>query len=365
MNTTLESIARTLQGEGLLALAPNLLGKGATPITGADCDSRRVAPGHLFVCKGAAFRPSYLEAAIAAGAVAYLCDESHAPQLASHAPGVPALVATDGGLRHAMALASVESWGHPDRSLSVVGMTGTKGKSTSTYMLRAILDAGHREPQAALMGSIDTFDGVERFESVNTTPEAPDLWRHVSNAAGSHLPYLVMEVSSQALKYDRVVGLGLDVACFLNIGRDHISPLEHPTFEDYFASKLRIFDQARVAVVNLDMDMADEVLSAAGRCERLVTFSAGPDARTSGADLWAADEEPCPQGIRFLCHTPSWEGPVVVGMPGLFNVENALCAIACCEVLGVGQEQVLAGLAHARVPGRMEPLPTSDRKSVV
>ena len=200
--------------------------------------------------------------------------------------------------------------------------------------------------QAAILGSIDTFDGVERFESVNTTPEAPDLWRHIANVRSSGLLYLVMEVSSQALKYDRVVGLDLDVGCFLNIGRDHISPAEHPDFEDYFSSKLRIFDQTRVAAVNLDMDRTDETLARARACKRLLAFSAKGPTTQGTPDIWARDVRPTGAGIHFVAHTPSWEEELFLSMPGLFNVENALGAIAACEALGVEQGQVREGLAH-------------------
>jgi UDP-N-acetylmuramoyl-L-alanyl-D-glutamate--2,6-diaminopimelate ligase len=168
-----------------------------------------------------------------------------------------------------------------------------------------------------------------------------------------------MEVSRQALKYDRVVGLNIDVACFLNIGRDHISPIEHPSFEDYFESKLRIFDQARVAVVNLDMEHADEVLVRARRCERVVTFSAREDA-AGRADVWASDITPQHGGVSFVAHTARGVQELLVSMPGLFNVDNALAAVAVCEVLGVSADLVREGLAQVRVPGRMELVETRD-----
>lgn len=363
MNMTLEQIARLLEEEGLLAQdAPSLAAAGTTAITGVDCDSRFAAPNHLFVCKGAAFKPAYLTGALAAGCVAYLCDESHGAELAATAPGAPALVVRDDGLRRAMAVTSAEAWGHPDRQLDVIGITGTKGKSTVAYMMRAILDAGEPKSHCAIMGSIDTFDGVEDAESVNTTPEPPDLWRHIDNAARSGLGHMVMEVSSQALKYDRVVGLTLDVSCFLNIGRDHISPREHPSFEDYFESKLRIFDQASSAVVNLESEQAGVVLEHARRTGRVMTFSSASDAAEKGADVWC-EEVTSHGGIQaFTAHTPSWEGEVTLSMAGLFNVDNALAAIAMCELLDVPQLQVRQGLAHVRVPGRMELLPTADPK---
>ena len=356
--TTLQSLVELLRGEGLLSRVERLDAADATSVSGVDCDSRVAAPGHIFVCKGAAFKPAYLASAVDKGAVAYLCDETLAPALAAACPNVPALVATD--LRRAMAVASAVAWGRPDQHIGVLGITGTKGKSTVAYMLRHILDGDESGSGCGIMGSIDTYDGIEGFESVNTTPEAPDLWRHLANTRAASLPYMVMEVSSQALKYDRVVNLDIDVACFLNIGRDHISPVEHPSFEDYFESKLRIFDQARVAVVSLDMDHASEVLARAARCERVVTFSVADDAAQRGADVWASDIRSEGGSIAFTVHSARGEREMRVSMPGLFNVDNALAAIAMCEAVGVADERIVAGLAHVRVPGRMELLQTAD-----
>lgn len=358
--TTLASLVDLLRAEDLLAGTLNITAEtGSTPVSGADCDSRVPCAGHVFICKGRAFKPAYLSAALGKGAVAYLCDEGHADELAQVAPGVPAIVASD--LRRAMALVSAAAFGHPDRDIKVIGITGTKGKSTVSYMLRAALDGEEPYSATGIIGSIDTFDGVESLESHNTTPESPDLWRHIANARSSGLAYLDMEVSSQGLKYDRVLGLTFDVACFLNIGRDHISPVEHPDFEDYFESKLRIFDQARAAVVNLDSDHADVVLERARRCERVITFSA--EGRPE-ADVRAGDVRSRYGIVEFRAHTPSWEGSVVLAMPGLFNVDNALATIAICELLGIGEERVQLALCRAKVPGRMELLRTPDERVV-
>ncbi|MFR2031262.1 MAG: Mur ligase family protein [Collinsella sp.] len=163
---------------------------------------------------------------------------------------------------------------------------------------------------------------VECYESTNTTPEAGEVWRH------RQLPHvsrqsMVMEVSSQALKYQRVENLPFDVACFLNIGRDHISPIEHPTFEDYFESKLRIFDQAKTAVVNLGTEEVDRVLEAASTAERLVTVGV----EHPEASLWASDVRMVGFSIEFnlhgLCADESEAGEkVLLGIAGDFNVEN-------------------------------------------
>lgn len=322
-------------------------------VTGCDCDSRVVAAGHIFVCKGQAFKAAYLTSAIDRGAVAYLCDQEFYARVAPSAPDFPAIVVSD--LRRSMAYVSAEAFGHPDHQIKVVGITGTKGKSTVSYMLRSVLDGEKPLSATGVMGSIDTYDGVDNEESHNTTPEAPDLWRHLANTRDAGLTYMDMEVSSQGLKYDRVLGLDLDVACFLNIGRDHISPVEHPDFDDYFESKLRIFDICRSAAINMDCEHADVIAERAKRCPCVLRFSAQG---APGADVWASGIETGYGFVKFTAHTPSWEGPVTLSMPGLFNVDNALATIAIAELLGLGQQDVVEPLGRAKVPGRMELLST-------
>ena len=252
-------------------------------------------------------------------------------------------------------------------------------------MLRSIIDAANGARSCGIIGSIDTYDGVEDIESTNTTPEAPDLWRHLANARDAQLAAMVMEVSSQALKYDRTLGVELDVAAFLNIGSDHISPVEHPTFEDYFASKLRIFSQCRRAVVNLGTNNVERVLDAAhsgGEAseppELVCVSAAGPDAIECGScdmvypDIWATDIKPLGTQLTFVAHGTEapeedgerveWQLPVTINFPGLFNVENALVAIACAKLLGVNDAAIVAGLAACRVPGRMELYPSVSGK---
>ena len=351
---TFTGLARALDTAGILRAAT--AGADDVRVHGAACDSRAVAPGDVFVCKGAAFRPAFLTSALAAGAVAYLCDESRADELAALAPDAPALVTSD--LRRAMAIVSAEAFGRPDRALPLVGITGTKGKTTTAYLLRSILDAWHGSGSCGMIGTVETYDGVEDGPSRNTTPEAPDLWRHLAHARTSGLDALVMEVSSQALKYDRTLGVELDVACFLNIGLDHISAVEHADFEDYFTSKLKIFSQGRTAVVNLDTDHADRVLAAASAAGRTLTFGVGrPE-----ADAWADDLAATEEGISFTLHLDGWERRVSLPFPGEFSVSNALCAALAAHLLGAGADDIVRGLERTRVPGRMEFYRTADRQ---
>lgn len=341
-----------LEQEGLLAdPVPDSLDRSA-PVALVSCDSRNVVPGTLFLCKGSHFREEFLEAARERGAFLYAGETIY-----PNCP-LPGLRLTD--LRRAMALLADLCYGHPSGRLKVVGFTGTKGKSTSAYYLKSVLDAwqaGQRRGETGVISSIDTYDGVERFESHLTTPEPPDLRRHFANAAQTGLEYVTMEVSSQALKYHRSLCTEFAAACFLNIGYDHISPIEHPDFEDYFASKLKIFAQAHISCVNLDCDYAQRVMEAAQAAGApIITFSQ----KDPAAQVYASDVHKEDGQILFTLRTPRYTRQMRLTMPGLFNVENALGAAALCEALDIPEWAVYDGLVRARVPGRMEVYANAD-----
>lgn len=321
-------------------------------VTGLTCDSRQVAPGTLFIRKGAHFQTKFLEMARDQGAMACVSQEEE------EVPGLPRIAITD--TRKVLAPLADRFYDHPSGKLKVIGITGTKGKSSTAYYMKSILDCFQRRQgkgETGVVSSIDTYDGVERFESHLTTPEPLDLQRHFANAAQTGLEYLTMEVSSQALKYHRSLCTEFAAACFLNIGYDHISPIEHPDFEDYFASKLKIFVQAHISCVNLDCDHAQRVLEAAQAAGKpIITFSQkDPSAQVYATDVHKEDGQ-----ILFTVRTPRYTRQMRLTMPGLFNVENALGAAALCEALDIPEWAVYDGLVNARVPGRMEVYANAD-----
>ena len=352
MAHTLNDYISLLEREGLLAAPVPADLDREQPIALVSCDSRTVVPGTLFVCKGAHFKAEFLDMAQSRGAVAY-ASEKRWPD-----SPLPCILLSD--LRRAMALMADLCYDHPSGKLKVVGFTGTKGKSSATYYLKSVLDvyrARQGKGETGVISSIDTYDGAERFESHLTTPEPLDLQRHLAHAAQAGLEYLTMEVSSQALKYHRSLCTEFAAACFLNIGYDHISPIEHPDFEDYFASKLKIFDQAQVNCVNLDCDHAPEVLAAAQAAGKpVITFSQ----KNPQADVYASSVRKEDGQTVFQVRTPSYEREFRLTMPGLFNVENALGVIAVCEALRIPDWAVYDGLVRARVPGRMEVFSNAD-----
>ena len=349
---TLGEYLDLLYQRGLLAAAlPENLDRSA-PVPLVSYDSREVVPGTLFICKGAHFKEDFLISAKEKGAMAYVSLTPYP------AVDLPCIQIND--LRLAIAPLADLYYDHPSGKLNVIGITGTKGKSSTTYYLKYILDTymeSEKKPLSGVVSSIDTYDGVESFESHLTTPEPLDLQRHFANGARTGMEYMTMEVSSQALKYHRSLCTEFAAACFLNIGTDHISPIEHPDFEDYFTSKLRIFRQANVSCVNLDSDHADRVLEAARAAGKPVyTFSR----KNEEADVYGFQIRKRGTDILFKVRTRRFQREFRLTMPGLFNVENALAAITVCEALKIPEQAIYVGLMKARVPGRMEVYSNAD-----
>ncbi|MCH5188416.1 MAG: acetylglutamate kinase [Oscillospiraceae bacterium] len=316
-----------------------------------SCNSNDVRENTLFLCKGAHFKSEYLKAAQRGGAVCYIASQKQ------EAEG-DYIVVSD--VRRAMALMANFYYNNAWQRLGLVGITGTKGKSTTAYFVKYILDEAMRAEggeESAVISSIDTYDGVERFESHLTTPEPFDLHRHFNNAVNSGIDYLTMEVSSQALKYDRVLGVGFKVGCFLNIGTDHISPVEHADFEDYFGSKLRLFESCETAVVNLDSDHSDEIAERAKAAKRVITFSQ----KRADADIYAYGVHKREDDTVFMVKTADFDMEFTLTIPGLFNVENALAAIGITMALGIDKKYMLTGLMKARSKGRMEVYQNADK----
>lgn len=355
---TLDEYVQALRSAGILDSAYIDGVTASTPISCLSYDSREVEGTALFIVKGAHFEPRFLQAAISQGAVAYVAERALDNVL------TPAIVVSD--IRLAMVVLGQLFYDRVTDDLLTVGITGTKGKSTTAYFMREIMRhwlTAVGKPGPALLSSIKNFDGGEEEESHLTTPEVLDLYRHFARAKAAGIEHVVMEVSSQALKYGRVRDMRFAVAAFTNISEDHISPIEHSDFEDYYTSKLKIFDAAEIGVINADADLAERTLSYARERCHVVTYGSHE-----------SDDVSCPpdsirhtdEGTSFTVHCSSYgQNTWTIAVPGLFNVSNALCAIAICEQLKVPEEYVRSGLLAARVPGRMELFHSSDKNVAV
>lgn len=342
----LQEYIELLQENGLVKETKGMEDCGQKKVGYVSFNSQDIKYDTLFICKGAHFSVDYLKAAAEEGAFVYVSETVY-----TEVPDMPYIIVSD--MRKTMALIADFYYNQVWKRLTVAGITGTKGKSTTTYFLRYILDEylqSRKKPKSAVISGIDNYDGVINEESHLTTPEALDLHRHYSNAVNSGIEYLSMEVSSQALKYHRTMGIRFDVGCFLNIGTDHISDIEHPDFEDYLQAKMVLFRQCRAACINMESPYGKMALEAArGHAEKIITFGF-----SENDDICGYDIKPQRRGILFRAKGDGFDEPFKISMTGLFNVENALAAIAVSHALNIPLEFIQAGLAKAQVSGRME-----------
>lgn len=343
-----------LEQDGLLVgydCPPQLLDHRFSHLSYSSAD---VTPDTFFICKGAAFKEEYLRDAIAKGAGVYLAQSLY------EGVDCPHILVSD--IRKAMSLVSIAFYQKAYQNFRVVGLTGTKGKTTTTYFMKNILDAFcRRNPQlcaaqkSAVLSTVEVDTGIEHHEAHLTTPESPDLQRYFAQTRDSGLPFLTMEVSSQAYKLSRVYGMDFDIGMFLNIGEDHIGPLEHTDFEDYFSCKLQLMEHCRTAIVNREMDHAQRVLEhARAHAQRVLTFGRLETADLDDDDCWILrDIQKEEQGFTFTTSHGLEQDSWRIRMAGRFNVENALAAILAAKALGVDDQSIREGLLQNEVQGRM------------
>ena len=319
-----------------------------TPFTNLTYDTRTVAPNTLLVCKGR-FRPEFLDGTEERGLAAYVAESD----LSSHTTK-PGLIVNDA--RKALSLLAAAFYDHPERDLTVIGITGTKGKTTTAYFTQSILNT-YSAGRCALFSSVDNcLDGHTYAESDLTTPESLDSFRMMRQAADNGMKYLVMEVSSQAYKVNRVYGLTFDVAAFLNISPDHISPIEHPTFEDYFHCKRQIIANSRTLVLGSECRHIGLLREDAAVHQVPVSeFGVLDDMPRDGADdqtcAWPVDGTHRAYRMRLDGNDL---GEFSLDLDGDFNYKNALAAIAIAHAAGVPADcEALRALEHTKVPGRM------------
>ncbi|MEO5708289.1 MAG: UDP-N-acetylmuramoyl-L-alanyl-D-glutamate--2,6-diaminopimelate ligase [Nocardioidaceae bacterium] len=339
--TTLQQVADWL-GEAL----DEVLDARPVVVTGVTISSLRVSPGDLYVAPAGAraHGAAYAGQAVADGAVAVLTDRE-GTALCRDA-GVPVLVVDRP--REVVGDLAARFYGRPAQRMRMVAVTGTQGKTTTTRLAEAALStAGVR---AAVVGTVGTrVAGVEVKTSL-TTPEAPDLHALFAVMVEHDVAACAMEVSSHALVMGRVDGVVFDVACFTNLGRDHLD--FHADVEDYFAAKASLFtpDRARLGLVNVDDDFGRRLVDQATVPVRTFSAFGAP------ADWRATDVVLEPTGSSFVVHTPSGESfPARVPLTGDFNVANALCAIAALGEAGFDAAVVADSMGESGgVPGRLE-----------
>ena len=310
-------------------------------------DSRQIKADSLFFCKGLAFKQSYLEQGIQAGA-AYYVSEVNYELSETVALGI---IVTD--IKKAMALISMAFYDYPQNDLKLIAYTGTKGKTTAAYFCKYILDEATNYKTALLSTMETVLDGVTPVKSLLTTPESVDLYRMMREAVTNGMSHLVMEVSSQAYKTERVYNLTFDVGVFLNISPDHIGAIEHPDFDDYFYCKRQLLKSSRQMIINQNSDHVEIIQEvAASHADKVITYGD----ETVQADYRFISKANNQFDVLSTEDPLGVAGSYQINLPGDFNQGNALSSVIATALVGAKQEAIREGLAKAKVAGRMEKL---------
>ena len=320
-------------------------------VSGVTYDSRRTVPSGLFVAIPGARHDGfeYIEDALRRGAGVVVCPRGRVPNR-----DVTVVHVADA--RKALADCADAFHGHPSRAMTLAGVTGTNGKTTTTFMLRDILESAGRTP--GLLGTVQYEIGPRVIPASRTTPESSDIQEYLAQMRQAGCTSAVMEVSSHALDQDRVRGLEFDVAVFTNLTRDHLD--YHQTLERYFEAKRRLFtglgrgQKRAVALVNHDDEWGRRLAADPAISAEVLTFGLGEGARLRATEVMLGSS-----GSEFTVTGPWGPSRVRIPLLGRFNVENALAAYGAARALGLEEGTVLRALAgRVAVPGRLEEIPT-------
>ena len=360
-------------GEWLEGLEYELLsGNTDVPVADVVYDSRKAAPGTIFICMAGTridshdFIPQVYEAGCRVFVVEKDMQElSKNPEIAKCMTDRTLTLIQVGNARHALALLSSARFGHPGRKLKVIGLTGTKGKTTVSYMLKSIFE--HCGKKVGVIGSNGCEICSVHYDTKNTTPESYEINGLFLKMLEAGCEYVIMECSSQGFKMHRTDGICFDCGVFLNISPDHIGPLEHADFEEYLSCKAKIFEQSKAGVIDADDAHAAELCRAQeGRTDgfRMLTYgieSEHVDLRASElsylADGAFVGTEFTTAGLR--------NDRLRLSLAGKFNVSNALAALCICSLFELPEDRVREALTEVHISGRMESVYKTDRFQVI
>ena len=319
-------------------------------ITGLESNSKNIKLGYMFIAiKGFSVDGhEFINDAIKSGAKAVIVQEGCDLKSIRLPADVTLIMAKD--TREALAICSCNFYENPSKKFKLIGVTGTKGKTTTTFMIKEILEkAGYK---VGLIGTIATYiNGKMITESSRTTPESIELQRTFAQMVEQGVEYVVMEVSSQSLKLHRVDGCNFDIVVFTNFSEDHISEKEHPDMKDYFESKLKLFKMCDNGIINAD-DLQVSKVPRLFPDSNIMTY--GID---NYCDVLAKDITITNSYVDYRVKISDRNERVKVSIPGRFSVYNSLAAICVAKKLGIPSDKVIEALADIRVPGRSEMVP--------
>lgn len=331
-----------------------LAGDIDTEISTLVYDSRKVQEGSVFVCISGTLRDAhdFIPDVIAKGAKAIVVEKD-----VERKEGITYIKVENS--RRALAYLSAAYFGHPARKLKTIGITGTKGKTTTTYMVKSILESAGIK--TGLIGTIEAIIGEEHIPAANTTPESYVVQEYFRKMVDAGLDAVVMEVSSQALMLYRVEGFTFDIGVFTNLEPDHIGENEHKDFEDYMHCKSLLFRQCKKGIFNGDSEFISGILE--GHTCEVETFGyqASNDLRAEQVEL---KKDHGALGVKY--HVAGrMNFDVEVNVPGTFSVYNSLTAIAICEQFNVDIEKIKTALNNVKVKGRIEIVPVTKRYTLM
>jgi UDP-N-acetylmuramyl-tripeptide synthetase len=328
-------VIEILKNNNLLIEYNNLFDKEIEYIS---YDSRDIKENTMFFCKGKNYKKEYLFDSINKGTICYVSEVKYDIDNVSY------IIVND--IRKAMAIIALEFYNYSFKDLELIGITGTKGKTTVAYFLRNILNE-YTKSKIGFISTVETYTGIRDEESHLTTPEPIDLQKFFYETKQSNIKYLVMEATSQSYKTDRIYGVDFNYGIFLNISEDHISDAEHPNFEDYLNCKLEIMKKCETVIINKNTDKFNLVLKS---CENKKVVLYGTD---ETADYYYDNVVKVDNGFSFDVKSKGYINKFSIKMQGRFNIENALAAITMAKVLGVDDESIQNGLINTTVDGRM------------
>ena len=324
-------------------------GSDDTEVTTLINDSRKVEKGSVFVCISGAVSDGhrFVPDVTAKGAAAVVVEKGvEVPE------DVTVIRVSD--TRYALALMSAAYFGYPAEKLKVIGITGTKGKTTTTYMIKSILDSvGYK---VGLIGTIEAVIGEKKIPAANTTPESYTIQEYFAQMVEEGCDCVVMEVSSQGLMLHRTAGIPFEIGIFTNLGKDHIGPNEHKDFEDYKRCKGLLFKQCKVGIANIDDKYFQDVFQ--GATCRIETFGFSKDADLRAENVQLVSR---PGYLGVAYHVAGlMDFDVEIDIPGTFSVYNSLTAISVCRHFNVPVDKIKEALKKAKVKGRIEMIKVSD-----
>lgn len=351
---TQREIIKLLEEQGCIIRTSVYAINNDKEISDITYDSRTCKLNSAFFAKGANFKREYITEAVKNGAVLIITEQEY------NDVNVGTILVND--IRLAMATVAECFFGQSYKNIKLIGLTGTKGKTTTATYIHDIL-SNHYGKKTGLLSTVETYTGKRSEESHLSTPEAIELQRYIKEVSDEDLMSLTMEVSSQAIKTKRVLNMQFDVGIFLNISEDHISPSEHPNFNDYLNSKLEFIKKCRTVIVNYETDYLEAVLEAAKGAKKIIMF--GNETLKNKVDCYYTNIRRDNEHLAFDVVHNEQKATFKTRMLGDFNVQNAVAAILTARELNVNEENIFNGIEKTTVAGRMNVFKGEEKTIIV